>query len=276
MRTPPGDIGLYEARREHDSCGIGAVVDISGNRSRTIVDMAREVILNLHHRGAAGADEITGDGAGILFQVCEDFFRPLCDELNVPLTRPGHYGVGMVFLPRDVNLRSRCEDTLARACEYYGLRVLGWRDVPRDPSCLGELSLQAEPVIRQVFVDGGELDDAGLDLQLYRARNRAAKLVQRTCGPEADDFYVCSLSSRTVRLQGHALGPSSSSTYYEDLRRRGRIVSAMCVVHQRFSHEHRSRTGRLAQPVPYDVAHNGEINTLQRQHQHRMTRPRSR
>ena len=258
MRTPPGDIGLYEARREHDSCGIGAVVDISGNRSRTIVDMAREVILNLHHRGAAGADEITGDGAGILFQVCEDFFRPLCDELNVPLTRPGHYGVGMVFLPRDVNLRSRCEDTLARACEYYGLRVLGWRDVPRDPSCLGELSLQAEPVIRQVFVDGGELDDAGLDLQLYRARNRAAKLVQRTCGPEADDFYVCSLSSRTVLYKGMFFAHQLFA-YYPDLADE-RIHTAMALVHQRYS-TNTFPNWRLAQPFRM-IAHNGEINTL--------------
>ena len=198
---PPNDQGLYEARREHDSCGIGAVVNISGQRSHQILEYARQVIENLHHRGAAGSDGITGDGGGILFQIAESFFLPVAEAAGIILPSNHPYGVGMIFLPKNKKLHAQCQKHLEDATEYYGLRVLGWREVPCDPSCLGELALRAEPCIRQVFIDGGGRDEEELDLKLYMIRNRAAKTVQEIVGKTANDFYICSLSCRTVQAE---------------------------------------------------------------------------
>ncbi|MBN1553815.1 MAG: glutamate synthase large subunit [Phycisphaerae bacterium] len=254
---PPKDHGLYETRREHDSCGVGAVVNISGKRSHQILEYAREVIENLHHRGAAGGDDVTGDGGGILFQLAESFFRPEAEAAGISL--PNHtFGVGMIFLPRDQALRAACEKHLVEATHYYGLKVLGWRDVPCDPSCLGELALQAEPRIRQIFIDGGGLDENELDRKLYMIRNRAAKNVQQTIGEPADDFYVCSLSCKTVLYKGMFMAHQLFK-YYPDLHDE-RMISALAIVHQRYS-TNTFPNWRLAQPFRL-IAHNGEINTL--------------
>ena len=132
--------GLYDPQFEHDACGIGAVVNVSGRRDHDIVQYGKQVLLNLMHRGAAGADECTGDGAGILFQIPHEFFASHGAGLKFLLPQPGQYGVAMVFLPRDEELRRRCEQILTEKIEDEALKVLGWRDVPTDDSCLGEIA----------------------------------------------------------------------------------------------------------------------------------------
>ena len=237
--APPKPHGLYDPRFEHDACGIGAIVNISGRREHAIIDYGKEVLLKLQHRGAAGADECTGDGAGILFQIPHEFFAAEAEQVGVrgwglgagdggsgfrvqgsgfrvqssgfrgqgiegaistedsnknpeprtlnpepttlapspqplaPLPPPAYYGVGMVFLPQDAEVRRGCVETLTEAIAGGGLSVLGWREVPTDDTCLGDLARAAEPVIRQVFIDGQGLADEELERRLFVVRKRA-------------------------------------------------------------------------------------------------------
>ncbi|MBT7171265.1 MAG: glutamate synthase large subunit, partial [Phycisphaerales bacterium] len=253
----PKDQGLYSRSNEHDACGVGAVVNINGEASHDILAKANEVIMNLHHRGAAGADNVTGDGGGVLFQLCDDFFRPVLAEQGVTL--PDHqYGAGVVFLPQDDALRAQCESAIEKAAVHYGLGVIAWRDVPTDNSLLGEIALAAEPVIRQVFVDGNGLETMALERKLYVIRRRA-ELDIRTALPEVlEDFYINTLSCRTILYKGmfmaHQLFP-----YFPDLSD-PRMKTAMALVHQRYS-TNTFPNWKLAQPFRL-VCHNGEINTL--------------
>ena len=185
--------GLYEVRREHDACGIGAVVNISGKQEHSIIEYGKEILVNLHHRGAAGADEVTGDGAGILFQIPHEFFLDECDKLGFSLPSPSEYGAGIVFGSKDAKLRKQCEGILESSIEYYGLKVLGWREVPTSSECLGQIALAAEPSIRQIFIDGAGLKDEDLERRLFLIRRRAEKLVREKCASECHDFYVVSL-----------------------------------------------------------------------------------
>lgn len=254
----PGDSGLYEARREHDNCGIGAVVNINGRRDHKIIEYSKSVLLNLHHRGAAGADEVTGDGAGILMQLPHEFFGAEARRIGFSLPEPGTYGVGMVFGSKDPKIRRKCDEALEEAIVYYGMLVLGWREVPASADCLGEIALKAEPSIRQIFVEGGEFSGDLLELKLYMARKRAEKLVRERYGELADDFYVVSLSCRTVNYKGMFMAHQLFE-YYPDLADE-RMLTALAVVHQRYS-TNTFPNWQLAQPFRC-IAHNGEINTL--------------
>ena len=258
MEDEPGNQGLYESRREHDGCGIGVVVNTSGERDHSIIDYGKEVLINLHHRGAAGADEITGDGAGILFQIPHEFFVDECRREGISLPARSRYGVGMVFGCRDEDLRQRCDGVLAAALSHYGMEVLGWRDVPSSNECLGEIALGAEPTIKQVFVDGKGLEGEQFEQKLYLARKRAEKLVRKYFGQRAEDFYVTSLSSSTICYKGMFMAWQLFA-YYHDLADE-RVKSALAIVHQRYS-TNTFPSWRLAQPLRC-VAHNGEINTL--------------
>ncbi len=258
MITMPHDQGLYEARREHDACGVGAVVNIAGRPSHEIIAMANEVLMNLQHRGAAGADQTTGDGAGILFQVPQAFFADAFGRLNVTLPDAQAWGAGMVFLPTDEKVRGACIEAVAEAAVHYGLSVLGWREVPCDNTCLGELARRAEPVIRQVAVDGGGLAGEPLEDRLYLVRRRAERLVRERVGPAAEAFHVASLSCRTICYKGMFLAPQLTG-YYADLSDE-RMSTALAVVHQRYS-TNTLPSWSLAQPFRC-IAHNGEINTL--------------
>jgi len=250
--------GLYETRREHDACGIGAVVNISGKRDHGIIEYGKEVILNLHHRGAAGADEVTGDGAGILFQVPHEFFHAESTKLGFELPNQGGYGVGMVFGAKDEKLRAECDGILASAIKHYGMKVLGWRDVPTSNDCLGEIALSAEPTIKQVFVDAAGLEGERLERRLYLVRKRAEKLVKEKFGEAGEDFYVTSLSARTICYKGMFMAWQLFA-YYPDLADE-RVKSALAIVHQRYS-TNTLPNWRLAQPFRW-LCHNGEINTL--------------
>jgi len=258
MQRRNQDEGLYEQRREHDGCGIGAVVRIDGKPDHSIIEYGNQILLNLRHRGAAGADEITGDGAGILFQIPHEFFAVQCDRLGFSLPAVGKYGVGMVFGSQDGQLRRECDQALEDSISYYGLKVLGWREVPTSNQCLGKTALQAEPSIKQIFVDGGGLEDELLEQKLYLARKRAEKLVRKKLGQKGDDFYVNSLSGRTICYKGMFMAEQLFG-YYPDLSD-PRVHSALAIVHQRYS-TNTFPNWQLAQPLRC-IAHNGEINTL--------------
>ncbi len=254
----PGPTGLYHPRHEHDACGIGAVVNIAGARSHAIVEHGRRILENLMHRGAAGSDENTGDGAGILMQIPHDFFKEVLAEDYVALPDLGHYGVGLLFFPRDEALNTNCMGRVEDALKHHGMSILGWREVPTDNSSLGELAKSAEPIVKQVFFDAGGFSGDELERKLLLARKRAEKQVAAAFGEDAEDFYICSLSAHTICYKGMFLAPQLFN-YYPDLQDE-RCTSALAIVHQRYS-TNTFPSWKLAQPFRM-LAHNGEINTL--------------
>ena len=250
--------GLYEAACEQGSCGIGAVVNIDGARSHRILELGNRILLNLQHRGAAGSDGITGDGAGILIQVPHEFLTAEASRLGIVLGQPGRYGVGMIFRPKDPSVAEACDQLLGGAAEHSGLRLLGWRDVPTDDSCLGELARASEPSVRQVFIDGAGLSGEELERRLYLVRKRTERLVRERFAHQAVDYYVVSMSCRTMCYKGMFLAPQLFA-YYPDLSD-SRMASSLALVHQRYS-TNTFPNWRLAQPLRM-IAHNGEINTI--------------
>ncbi len=240
-------------------------MNISGAKSHQIVEYGRQVLLNLQHRGAVGADESTGDGAGILMQLPHEFLAAEAGRLGFGLPEPRRYGVAMVFLPRDGQLRRQCEELLAAAIAQQGLELLGWRDVPCDDRTLGEIARASEPVVRQVFVGAAGIEDEALERQLYLARKKAERRARIDLGISVDDFYIPSMSCRTICYKGMFLAPQLFA-YYPDLGD-PRLTTALAVVHQRYS-TNTFPSWRLAQPFRM-IAHNGEINTL-RGNMHRL------
>jgi len=254
-----GSRGLYDPQWEHDSCGIGAVVNISGQREHRIVEYAKQVLLNLQHRGASGADETTGDGAGILLQLPHRFFAEEAKRRKIALPAPGQYAVGMLFLPREEKLRQWCESLLGQTIREGGFEVLGWRDVPTCNRRLGQIARSAEPVIRQVWIDGQGLAEEEWERRLFLVRKRAERRIWRELGAQAEDsFYVVSMSCRTITYKGMFLAWQLFD-YYPDLAD-PRMETALAIVHQRYS-TNTFPCWRLAQPFRM-IAHNGEINTL--------------
>ncbi|HEY3057679.1 MAG TPA: glutamate synthase large subunit [Chloroflexota bacterium] len=236
--------GLYDPRFEHDACGVSFVVDIKGRPSRAIVDTALGALCNLDHRGAQGAEPNTGDGAGILIQVPDTFLRA---EVDFELPEPGVYGVGLCFLPREAPPVERIEAIL----KEEGLRLLGWRDVPTDPTNVGKTALGVMPDFKQVFVADSEgATGIDLDRQLFVARKR--------CEHELA-VYFPSLSSRTLVYKGMLTTPQLAE-FFPDLCD-ARVESALALVHSRFS-TNTFPSWPLAHPYRM-IAHNGEINTLQ-------------
>jgi glutamate synthase domain-containing protein 2/glutamate synthase domain-containing protein 1/glutamate synthase domain-containing protein 3 len=254
----PKPQGLYDPRFEHDACGIGAIVNISGRREHQIVELGKTVLVNLMHRGAAGADESTGDGAGILMQIPHELMGAEAERLGFTLPEPKRYGVAMVFLPRAAEVRLPCESILEEAIAAGQLKALGWRNVPCDNGCLGDIARGAEPVVRQLFISGEGLEDEALERRLFVVRKRAEHRVRKQFGAAAEDFYVVTMSSRTICYKGMFMAPQLFQ-YYADLADE-RFITALAVVHQRYS-TNTFPSWKLAQPFRI-VAHNGEINTL--------------
>ena len=254
----PGSQGLYDPWHEHDACGIGAIVNISGRREHAIIEYGKQVLLNLQHRGAAGADESTGDGAGILLQIPHEFFAAEARRAGFLLPAREHYGVAMVFLPQDAAIRRQCEAMLTEAAVEGGLRPLGWRDVPVDDTCLGEIARASEPVIRQWFLDGQGLCEEPLERRLFVVRKRVEHRVRNRFGAAAEQFYIPSMSCRTIVYKGMFFAPQLFA-YYPDLADE-RVVTCLAIVHQRYS-TNTFPSWKLAHPFRM-IAHNGEINTL--------------
>src|SRR5262245_36121418 len=188
---------LQDPRIEHDACGVGFVVNVKGERSHDIVQKGLTVLQNLTHRGACGCDPLTGDGAGILMQMPDAFLRREAKTLRIELPAPGKYGVGMVFLPAEVNQRNECERIIEKVVREEGQKVLGWRHVPVDEGAPGPVARQAMPAIRQVFVGAGRdaADADALERKLYTIRKRVEQLVRTSGMPESERFYIPSLSA---------------------------------------------------------------------------------
>ena len=252
--------GLYDPRFEHDACGVGFVASINGSKSHDIIRKGLQVLENLTHRGACGCDPLTGDGAGVLLQLPDAFLRKECRQVRITLPDPGEYGVGMVFLPRDVNERNICERIVERVIHEEGQRLLGWRTVPTDPSKCGDLARKFLPEIRQVFIGRGRGigDPDALDRKLYVIRKRAEYGVRTAGLRDSESFYIPSLSCRTIVYKGLLL-PDQIPQFYADLTDPA-MVSALALVHQRFSTNTMPSWDR-AHPYRF-LAHNGEINTL--------------
>jgi glutamate synthase (ferredoxin) len=251
--------GLYDPRFEHDSCGVGFVVDIQGRRSHDIVRQGLEVVVNLRHRGAKGSEANTGDGAGVLLQIPHKFFAgiALANGLNLP--GAGDYGVGVVFVPRDDSDSQKIMALVEDAAYRTGQRLLGWRDVPVDASPIGTSARAAEPRMRHVFVGRGETTRReDFERKLLLVRKRAQHAVEGSSIAARGEFYVASFSSMTIAYKG-MLSADQLETYFPDLGD-PRVESALALVHQRFS-TNTFPSWPLAQPFRY-LAHNGEINTL--------------
>jgi glutamate synthase (NADPH/NADH) large chain len=261
--------GLYDPRHEHDACGVGFVAHIKGQRAHAIIDSGLKILENLDHRGAVGADKLMGDGAGILIQIPDDFYRAEMarsgvapdGSIGVKLPPFGEYGVGMIFLPKEHASRLACVQELERAVKVEGQVLLGWRDVPVDREMPMSPAVRAkEPVIKQIFIGRGAdviVPDA-LERKLYVIRKTASAAIQKLKLTHSREYYVPSMSCRTVIYKGLLLADQVGQ-YYLDLKDE-RVVSAFALVHQRFS-TNTFPEWPLAHPYRF-VAHNGEINTV--------------
>jgi glutamate synthase (NADPH/NADH) large chain len=252
--------GLYDPANEHDACGVGFVAHIKGRKSHAIVEHGLLILKNLTHRGAVGADPKASDGAGILIQLPDRFLREEMAKQGVKLPPAGQYGVGMVFLPREPASRLACEYEIERAVKDEGQVLLGWRDVPVDSADLGESVKRVEPVIRQVFIGRGAnvtVTDA-LERKLYIIRKSSGHAIQALKLAHGKQFYVPSMSARTIVYKGMLLADQVGA-YYKDLQD-PRLVSALALIHQRFS-TNTFPSWDLAHPFRM-ICHNGEINTL--------------
>jgi glutamate synthase (ferredoxin) len=256
----PGAQGLYDPAFEHDACGFGFVVDIAGRPSHAIVRDALTVLLNLEHRGATGSEKNTGDGAGLTIQIPHRFLSEVAARSGIRLRGRGGYGVGVVFLPADRLGRVECFRLFERVVEEEGLHFLGWREVPTDNTGLGASAKASQPFIRQVFIDRpeGVVEDLAFERKLYVVRRLVEKAISRSAIPSRGDFYIPSLSCRTVVYKG-MLNASQLTTFYPDLSDE-RVESAIAMVHSRFSTNTFPSWAR-AHPYRY-ISHNGEINTL--------------
>ena len=255
---PPAQ-GLYDPAQEHDACGIGFVASISGEKSHDIIRKGIQVLLNLAHRGACGCDPETGDGAGVLIQIPHKFFARECQKLGFNLPQPGKYGVGMTFLPVEKHQRLQSEGILERIIREEGLTLLGWRDTPVYASAIGRVARASQPYIQQVFVGCAPgMDEDGFERKLYVVRKRAENEIRESNVEDAALFYIPSLSCRTIVYKGLLLAQQITN-FYRELADPD-VVSALCLVHQRFSTNTFPSWDR-AHPYRY-IAHNGEINTL--------------
>ena len=258
--TLPIRQGLYDPRHEHDACGVGFIVHIKGHKSHAIVQQGLELLRNLTHRGAVGADPFAGDGAGILIQMPDAFLRAECAKQGLSLPAQGDYAAGMVFLPRDPSNRASCETLFNEIIAQEKAVLLGWRDVPVDNHELGNSAKAVEPFIRQVFIGRGAdyPDQDAFERKLFVIRKQVENAVRDLNLENGHSFYVPSLSTRTLVYKGMLLA-NQVGPFYPDLNDE-RVESALALVHQRFS-TNTFPTWDRAHPFRM-IAHNGEINTL--------------
>ncbi|RLW70159.1 MAG: glutamate synthase large subunit [spirochete symbiont of Stewartia floridana] len=248
--------GLYDPKQEHDACGVGFVVKIDGEKSHDIIEKGVEILCNLEHRGAVGGDQKTGDGAGMLIQLPHRFLKRVC---SFTLPDEGMYGAGMIFLPFEEEKRAIAIDLTEKTCGDEGWDFLGWREVPINPDCLGEMARRDMPHIRQFIVKKNGLTEDALERELYILRKcliRAGNQANLTI----EEYYIPSLSHRTMVYKGMFVARQFLS-FYPDLAERD-MISALALVHQRYS-TNTFPSWPLAHPYRY-IAHNGEFNTIRR------------
>jgi glutamate synthase (NADPH/NADH) large chain len=256
----PIEQGLYDPANEHDACGFGFIANIHNEPKHEIVHQALEIVHNLDHRGAIGADPLAGDGAGILIQIPDGFMRKVFSERGITLPPVGDYAVGMVFLPNDPTKCDLAAAAIETSVSREGQILIGWRDVPVDNSVLGESVKEAEPIIRQVLIQRGPEtpDSEAFQRKLYVIRKQAHHALWDKNATAWRDFYVVSMSAHTMVYKGMVLAPNLSKFYldFQDTD----FATAMALFHQRFS-TNTFPSWRLAQPFRF-LCHNGEINTV--------------
>ncbi|MEO1273015.1 MAG: hypothetical protein AAFX99_33415 [Myxococcota bacterium] len=249
--------GLYDPIHEHDACGVGFIANLQNKPSHDVVEKAIEILVNLTHRGATGADPDTGDGAGILLQLPHSFLSAASDA---ELPGLGHYAAGMLFMAQNPDARAQQEAVVTEAARERGMEVLGWRSVPTNPDNIGPTAREGLPVVRQVFLTrpSAATDEVAFERTLYLTRRTMENRVDALGPAGAARFHVASLSSRTMVYKGLLLAHQIEG-FYPDLTH-PKMESALAIVHQRYS-TNTFPTWRLAQPFRY-LAHNGEINTV--------------
>lgn len=254
---PPAQ-GLYDPEQEHEACGIGMLANINGRKTHGIVQNAINMLCNMEHRGGQSADTSTGDGAGILTQIPHRFFKKQCEKENILLPREGEYGVGMVFLPKDHDLRMRSKEVFEKIIMEEGQQFLGWRPVPINDSFVGKVATKTKPTIRQFFIQVSEeiKDQMDFERKLYVIRKRIEK--EMTNVKDFEDVYICSLSTRTIVYKGMLI-PEQLDSFYIDLNH-PEFKSALALVHSRFS-TNTFPSWKRSHPNRYTI-HNGEFNTL--------------
>ena len=264
MMGLPDRQGLYDPRNEHDACGVGFVANIKGRKSHEIVRQGLQILVNLDHRGAVGADPLVGDGAGCLIQIPDALLRDWATTSGLALPAPGRYAVAMCFLPRDKPARDYAIDLVERVVKAEGQSLLGWREIPTDITGLGERVIETMPALRQAIVVANPAirDQDAFERKILTIRkqvlNNVRALADRSHLPGVGELYMPSFSTRTVVYKGLLLAPQVES-FYADLRN-PLTESALALVHQRFS-TNTFPSWRLAHPYRF-LAHNGEINTL--------------
>jgi glutamate synthase (NADPH/NADH) large chain len=257
----PDAQGLYDPRMDKDSCGVGFIADIKGRKSHRIIEDALQILCNLEHRGAVGADPRAGDGAGILTQIPHRFFARKAKNLGITLPPPGKYGIGVLFMPRDAERREQVRKVFEQVAAREGLTILGWRsDMPVDNSTLGETVKPTEPFHMQVFIGKGkkQITEDEFERRLYILRKAISATIYKQIERRLSGYYPVSISCRTIIYKGMFLA-DQLGTYYPDLHEPD-FESALALVHQRFS-TNTFPTWSLAHPYRM-IAHNGEINTL--------------
>ncbi|CAL2088529.1 glutamate synthase subunit GltB [Tenacibaculum sp. 190524A02b] len=249
--------GLYLNEFERDNCGAGFICNLNGKKSNSIIHNALEILVKLEHRGAVSSDGKTGDGAGILIDIPHNFFKRVC---NFEIPEANEYAVGMVFLPKGKNQQQFCINTFEKEIKKQDLRIIGWREVPVNNRCVGEIAAKSEPTIKQIFIDKNnqQLSDLAFNAKLYAARKISEHTIYNSKLSEANYFYLPSLSTTTIIYKG-LLIPEDIGEYYTDLKEKD-VVTRLALVHQRFS-TNTFPSWDLAQPFRY-MCHNGEINTL--------------
>ncbi len=249
----PKQLGLYEASHEHDACGVGMLVNIQGGKSHELVESALKVLENMRHRGAEGADNKTGDGAGIMLQIPHEFIL----LQGIPVPEKGKYGTGLLFLPKDGKDQAVILSVIIEEIEKEGLTLMHLRNVPTCPEILGEAALANEPDIKQIFITGFT-DSETADRRLYIIRKRIENRIRKSNIPTREDFYIVSLSTKNIIYKG-MLSSLQLRNYFPDLTN-NYFTSGLALVHSRFS-TNTFPTWGLAQPFRL-LAHNGEINTI--------------
>jgi len=252
--------GLYDPRNERDSCGVGFVVDMKNRKSHAILEKGLQILVNLDHRGAVGADPMLGDGCGVLTQIPHAFFLEECGKLGMNLPDPGQYAIGQFFMPRDAAARAEVEKIVEEVVAAEAQRFLGWREIPIDNSVIGERVKAVEPAQRQLFIGRGVhvADEDEFERKLFILRKAISNRVYALGGPSYAEYYPVSMSCRTIVYKGMVL-VNQLAPYYKDLQD-PRFETALALVHQRFA-TNTFPSWRLAHPYRM-VAHNGEINTL--------------
>ena len=249
----PEQLGLYDAANEHDACGVGMLVNIHGEKSHDIVESALKVLENMRHRGAEGADNKTGDGAGILLQIPHEFIL----LQGIPVPEKGRYGTGLLFLPKNTKAQAAILSIIIEEIEKEGLTLMHLRNVPTCSEILGESALTAEPEIKQAFITGFTETETA-DRKLYIIRKKIENRIMKSTISGKEDFYIVSLSTKSIIYKG-MLSSLQLRNYFPDLTN-SYFTSGLALVHSRFS-TNTFPTWGLAQPFRL-LAHNGEINTI--------------